>query len=127
MWDFINQVQRHVSKGEYNFDNSLYNNNILIFVADEYPIILDSPVHKRRYNQRIILPPEQPDLSNLEDVYICVRDCLSRSIQGRERLITWIINNNYIAKLIEVFTQAEDLEALAELHILSTVIQFICG
>ncbi|TIA91402.1 hypothetical protein E3P99_01069 [Wallemia hederae] len=107
MWDFISQVQRHVQK------------------ADDYPYIIDSPVQRRRSSSRQLnLPPEKPDLGNLDQVAACVRECLSRtitSVQQKERFITWLINNNYIAQLISVFSQAEDLEALAELHTLCTI------
>lgn len=108
MWDFISQVQRHVQK------------------ADDYPYIIDSPVQRRQRmaSQKLNLPPERPDLGNLEEVCVCIRECLSRTVTNmhqKERFITWLINNNYIAQLIAVFNQAEDLEALSELHILCTV------
>ncbi|TIB38060.1 hypothetical protein E3P86_01869 [Wallemia ichthyophaga] len=107
MWDFISQVQRHVQK------------------ADDYPYIIDSPVQRRqKSSQKLNLPPERPDLGNLEDVCFCIKECLTRTITNmhqKERFITWLINNNYIAQLISVFNQAEDLEALSELHVLCTI------
>ncbi|TIB80591.1 DUF625-domain-containing protein [Wallemia mellicola] len=88
MWDFISQVQRHVQK------------------TDDYPYIIDSPVQRRQKqpSQKFNLPPDTPDLGNLEEVYVNIKDCLSRTMQGREKLITWLINNNYIAKLIHLKT-----------------------
>ena len=49
----------------------------------------------------------------------------AKSAPGRERAVEHIINEGYIKQLLNVFEQAEDLEALDDLHALCSLIQTI--
>ena len=70
----------------------------------------------------VMLPT--PELGNLAEVDQMMR-VASSSPQGRDSLAKFIINEDYIRKLVPLVEVAEDLEALPELHRLSNIMKML--
>ncbi|KAL7753976.1 Platinum sensitivity protein [Sorochytrium milnesiophthora] len=65
-----------------------------------------------------------PSIGNLP----AIRDtavALCRTLHGREELGAFVVKNDYIAKLAEIFNQLEDLEAESDLRILYEIMKSI--
>ena len=71
----------------------------------------------------------EPTLANIDQINMAVRDLAQRTQQFRERFAEWLLKTNYMKLLIELFSDAEDLEQLDVLHHLCSVMQNIreCG
>ncbi|OAD73714.1 hypothetical protein PHYBLDRAFT_181326 [Phycomyces blakesleeanus NRRL 1555(-)] len=70
-----------------------------------------------------ILFPPAPELSNLSRIASIVTS--ARSPKEKERLSAYILNENYIDKLLPVFKTCEDLESIDDLHTLFTIMKTI--
>lgn len=69
-----------------------------------------------------ILP--QPEIGNLEDIEHAMRGVVSTQ-QGRDALAKFVINEDYIQKLIPFVEMAEDLESLKDLHLLCNIMKML--
>ncbi|KAL1922484.1 uncharacterized protein VTP21DRAFT_10023 [Calcarisporiella thermophila] len=65
-----------------------------------------------------------PELSNLSEIEAAVREA-GRSLYQRDKLVTTIINENYISKLLPFLEICEDLESLSDLHTLCNIMKNI--
>lgn len=50
---------------------------------------------------------------------------IGRTPAGKEKICEYVVSEDYIKGLIDVMSQAEDLEALSELHALCNLMQTI--
>lgn len=83
-------------------------------LSDDLP--LDS------YSTAISLPP--PGLGNLPEIQGQINQ-LGNSPNGRDSLAKYIISEDYIAKIIPLLEQAEDLEDLQSLHRLCNIMKSV--
>ncbi|KAG1833574.1 component of IIS longevity pathway SMK-1-domain-containing protein [Suillus variegatus] len=109
VWNFIIEVQRHMNVvGESSVGGS------------------SSPRSDHSTTAAIIrsghLP--QPELGNIPDIERAIKT-LVRGQAIRERICEYILREEYIAKMIEVFKLAEDLENAENLHALCSLMQTI--
>jgi hypothetical protein len=72
--------------------------------------------------QEFILP--DPDLANLADIEATMR-MANNTAPGREALAKFVVTNDYLAKLVPVVQDAEDLESLPDLHRLCGIMKTI--
>lgn len=70
----------------------------------------------------LVLPP--PEIGNLEDIEHAMRSVASTT-QGRDALAKFVINEDYIRKLIPLVEIAEDLESLKDLHLLCNIMKML--
>ncbi|RDW61512.1 DUF625-domain-containing protein [Coleophoma crateriformis] len=101
IWKFVNSVQQQLS--EINGPEDAFSDEIN--AADTYSVTL---------------PP--PALGNLPDINAQMQHC-NLSPQGRDALGRYIINEDYIRKLIPLVELAEDLEDLPSLHRLCNIMK----
>ncbi|PWN50122.1 DUF625-domain-containing protein [Violaceomyces palustris] len=66
-----------------------------------------------------------PELGNLEEIDAILKDGNLRGPTMREKIAVWLLREDYIKKLIPVFDDAEELEALPSLHLLCGITQMI--
>lgn len=86
-------------------------------------IVLDDALSEEAveaYHQPIMLP--HPTLGNLPEIEAAVR-AASLSQVGRDSLGKFILNENYIDKLIPLVSDAEDMESLPDLHRLCNIMK----
>jgi hypothetical protein len=88
-------------------------------VTDE---ILSDDATDGALNPMVQLPA--PTLGNLEEVELMIRQA-SSTMSGRDALGKFILNDDYIAKLIPLLEDAEDLESLSHLHRLCNIMKMI--
>jgi protein phosphatase-4 regulatory subunit 3 len=88
-------------------------------VTDE---ILSDDATDGALNPMVQLPA--PTLGNLEEVELMIRQA-SSTMSGRDALGKFILNDEYIAKLIPLLDDAEDLESLSHLHRLCNIMKMI--
>ena len=69
-----------------------------------------------------ILPPCV--LSHLEEIEHAMRGAVSTP-QGRDALSKYVINEDYVQKLLPLVTMAEDLESLEDLHHLCNIMKLL--
>jgi hypothetical protein len=65
-----------------------------------------------------------PDFTNLPDLARFLDDA-SKSFQGRNKSIEYIIKSDFLVKLIKVFNDCEDLENIGDLYILGDIMRMI--
>ena len=65
-----------------------------------------------------------PTLGNLDEVELTIRQA-SLTASGRDALGKYILNDEYIAKLIPLLEDAEDLESINHLHRLCNIMKMI--
>lgn len=65
-----------------------------------------------------------PALGNLRDIEGAMRS-VATSPQGRDALAKFVISEDYIRKLIPLVEEAEDLEAINELHLLCNIMKML--
>ena len=70
----------------------------------------------------VVLPP--PELGNLGEIEQMMH-VASTSPAGRDSLSKFVINDNYIQKMLPLVSIAEDLEALPELHRLCRIMKTV--
>ncbi len=103
IWEFVSQVQQHLlSLG--GPDDALSDDNMEGFANP------------------LVLP--QPEMGNLEDIEHAMRSVASTQ-QGRDALAKFVINEDYIRKLIPLVDMAEDLESLKDLHLLCNIMKIL--
>ncbi|KZW04010.1 DUF625-domain-containing protein [Exidia glandulosa HHB12029] len=108
VWEFIGEVQRHLNgKGEG---------------ATSSPPIGPEPTTSTQIIQSGRLP--QPSLGVIKEVEHAIK-ALARSSTAKGRVCEYIINKNYVKQMIDVFSQAEDLESIEDLHALCSCMQAI--
>ena len=95
VWDFLSEVQRHYSAAEHSENNS---------AAFSLP---------------------EPDFSNLEEIEAQLVDAVGQGSPMRERVIDFLVRNEYIVKLSARFADAEALEVLDTLHQLYAIMEVI--
>lgn len=108
VWEFIGEVQRHLnSKGEG---------------VTSSPTIGPEPLTYSQIIQSGRLP--QPSLGVIKEVEHAIK-ALGRAGTAKGRLCEYIINKNYVAQMVDVLHQAEDLESIEDLHALCSCMQAI--
>ncbi|KAL1922571.1 uncharacterized protein VTP21DRAFT_10110 [Calcarisporiella thermophila] len=81
----------------------------------------DSPQHSPTTSP-LQLP--EPELSNLSEIEAAIKDAV-RSHYERDKLVSYIVSENYIKKLIPFLEICEDLESLTDLHTLCIIMKSI--
>ncbi|PWZ03147.1 DUF625-domain-containing protein, partial [Testicularia cyperi] len=66
-----------------------------------------------------------PKLGTLDKIDAMLKDATSRGPLMREKLTAWLMESHYIRKLVPVFHDLEELEALPALHMLCVIMQTI--
>lgn len=66
----------------------------------------------------------EPELSNISELRQFLDDA-SKSFQGRNKIIEYLIKSDFLDKLIKVFNDCEDLENLGDLYILGDIMRMI--
>lgn len=74
------------------------------------------------FSSPVLLPV--PGLGNLADIDQMTRNA-SASMQGRESLTKFILEQDYLTKLVPLIEMAEDLEDLQGLHRLSNIMKML--
>ncbi|KAG0054269.1 Platinum sensitivity protein [Gryganskiella cystojenkinii] len=98
IWDNISEVQQHYAEDLFSDP---------------------SDANGAGGGEYITLP--DPDISNLEEIYIIVRAALI-GLNEKEKLAGFIIMDNYIDKLLPVLETCEDLDSISDLHHLHGII-----
>jgi protein phosphatase-4 regulatory subunit 3 len=93
--------------------------NALFSSIDE---ILSDDATEAAVTTMVQLP--MPELGNLEDIESIIRQA-SSTPGGRDALGKYILNNDYIIKLIPFLEIAEDLESITHLHRLCNIMKMI--
>lgn len=101
VWEFLGQVQTH-----------------LISIAGGEDILSDD--NDMAFSSSLNLPI--PDLDNLSQVEETVREA-SATVAGREALAKFVLNENYLAKLVPLLTIAEEMHSLVTLHRLCNIVK----
>ncbi|KAL9102355.1 MAG: hypothetical protein Q9163_002477 [Psora crenata] len=70
----------------------------------------------------LVLP--QPEIGSLEDIEHAMRSVASTP-QGRDALAKFVLNEDYIRKLVPLVEMAEDLESLRDLHMLCNIMKML--
>ncbi|ODN80464.1 hypothetical protein L202_02704 [Cryptococcus amylolentus CBS 6039] len=117
-WQFIVEVQKHLLTlpGE---DPHLPSSSSPV---GNSPQLGPAASHYAMADPRLAWQP--PTLANIRDQEFCLR-AQAKSAAGRERAMEHILNEEYIKQLINVLEQAEDLESIADLHALCSLMQTI--
>jgi protein phosphatase-4 regulatory subunit 3 len=102
IWKFVNNIQQQ----------------LLAISGPDDAISDDIPIDP--FQNPISLP--HPELSNLMEVETQMRG-LSNTQAGRDALAKFIINEDYIRKLMPLVEMAEDLESLSDLHRLCNIMK----
>ncbi|EED12904.1 DUF625 domain protein, putative [Talaromyces stipitatus ATCC 10500] len=100
IWDYVSSVRDH----------------LIALAGDD--ALSDEAIEA--YHQPIMLPP--PTLGNLSEIEAAVR-AASMSQVGRDALGKFVLNENYIDKLIPLVSDAEDMESLPDLHRLCNIMK----
>lgn len=66
----------------------------------------------------------EPRLGNLTEIEMMIRQA-SSTVQGRDALAKYIINEDWVAKLVPRLEEAEDLESLDHLHRLCNIMKMV--
>ena len=103
IWEFVSQVQQH-----------------LLAMGGPDDALSDDAMES--FTNPLSLPP--PEIGNLEDIEHAMRTVAS-SPQGRDLLGKFVINEDYIRKLIPLVEMAEDLESLKDLHLLCNIMKML--
>ncbi|KAJ9124080.1 hypothetical protein QFC22_000875 [Naganishia vaughanmartiniae] len=128
IWDFIQEVQRHLQLiyGETALQmwNEVSTGKLTeTFFESASPQLGPeqvNPVHTEREGRAW----EPLTLSNLREQETSLK-LSSRSIAGREKTVEFVISNDYVRQMIQVFQTAEDVESLEDLHSLCTMMSTI--
>ncbi|KAI8452612.1 component of IIS longevity pathway SMK-1-domain-containing protein [Phakopsora pachyrhizi] len=83
---------------------------------------INPDLHSLTTNHFTHLP--EPTLRNLPEIEAMIK-WSSRSGIGRERVSTYIVKKDYISKLDQIRSEAEDLESLNDLHTLCSLLHTI--
>ncbi|KAG8933667.1 Platinum sensitivity protein [Tulasnella sp. 417] len=112
IWDFIIEVQRHFrgKLGEASGPSSSSP------TRDPRAISANSIINAGR------LP--EPTLGIIGEIDKAIK-FIGRTAAGKEKICEYIVQEDYIKGLIDVLGQAEDLEALGDLHALCNLMQTI--
>ncbi|EFR04344.1 hypothetical protein MGYG_07353 [Nannizzia gypsea CBS 118893] len=102
IWDFVRHVQQHLTPLGHGLDDSLSDD-----AMDGMP-------------SAIMLPP--PDLTNLAEIEHLIVGA-SATQPGRDAIARFVIQEQYILKLLPLVAVAEDLEGLADLHRLCNIMK----
>lgn len=134
IWDFIIEVQRHFrGKREYSGARCLASHaNLLVCVVAVGEI--GGPSASPNRDPRISVTANQivhegrlpePTLGIIGEIDKAIK-FIGRTQSGKEKICEYIVQEDYIKGLIDVLAQAEDLEALTDLHSLCNLMQTIC-
>ncbi|KZT70333.1 DUF625-domain-containing protein [Daedalea quercina L-15889] len=110
VWHFIQEVQRHMSNRE---DPGLSSSPVL----GPEPLISTASIIRSGH-----LPP--PQLGIIGEIERAIKS-LARTNAIKERICEYIQTEDYIKAMINVMSQAEDLESLENLHALCSCMQTI--
>ncbi|OCH94520.1 DUF625-domain-containing protein [Obba rivulosa] len=110
VWNFIVEVQRHMN----NSDSGLLESSPLI---GPEPSITTASIIRSGH-----LP--QPQLGIMTEIDRAIKT-LARTNAVKERICEYILSEDYIKAMTDVFHQAEDLESLENLHALCCCMQTI--
>ncbi|KAI0638595.1 DUF625-domain-containing protein [Trametes polyzona] len=113
VWHFIEEVQRHMNTSE---DIALTSSPLIGPDGPETSLTTANIIRSGR------LP--QPQMGIIGEIDTAIKT-LARTAIVKERVCEYIQNEDYIKALIDVFTQAEDLESLQDLHALFNCMQTI--
>ena len=103
IWEFVSSVQQHL-------------------LALGGPDDALSEADMESFANPLVLPP--PDIGNLEEIEHGMRNIASANA-GRDALAKFVINEDYIRKLIPLVEMAEDLESLKDLHLLCNIMKLL--
>jgi protein phosphatase-4 regulatory subunit 3 len=123
--EFVSNVQSHLVSvsgagiEEDSLDTLPMTRYTDTLASDE---ILSDDATDAALTSMVQLPP--PELGNLEDVEMVIRQA-SQTTNARDALAKYIINEDYITKLIPLLEVAEDLESLPHLHRLCNIMKMI--
>ncbi|EPY54283.1 DNA damage response protein [Schizosaccharomyces cryophilus OY26] len=106
MWMFLTNVQKAICSVTGNISND--------------DILTDDGTAHERYFQSVSLP--SPELSNLPEIEEVVFGYM-HSVHTRDHLVRYLSNEDYVARLIELFPLCEDLENTDDLHRLCSIIK----
>ncbi|TGZ76916.1 DUF625-domain-containing protein [Ascodesmis nigricans] len=102
IWEFVSHVQSHHLNG-----------------ADE---ILSDDAGEAALSSVVQLP--KPGLGTLAEIELTIRQA-SATNTGRDALAKYIINEDWVAKLLPTLEEAEDLESLDNLHRLCNIMKMV--
>ncbi|KAL4242339.1 Serine/threonine-protein phosphatase 4 regulatory subunit 3-like protein [Abortiporus biennis] len=108
VWNFIQEVQRHMNAQETGLSSS--------------PLLGESSMATASIIRTGHLPP--PTLGIIGEIERAIKT-ITRTPQMKERVCEYIQSEEYLKGMIDVFTQAEDLESLENLHALCSCMQTI--
>jgi len=117
IWDFISEAQQRlggVGAGKAHFMPFVRSMNVDRAATDDN--LSDDIVDP----SSIMLP--NPDLANLTDIDNAIR-LASSGTASRDGLARFIIQADYVTKLVPLVEVAEDLESLLDLHKLCTIMK----
>ncbi|EPX74353.1 DNA damage response protein [Schizosaccharomyces octosporus yFS286] len=106
MWMFLTNVQKAICSITGNFSND--------------DILTDDGTAHEKYFQSVSLP--SPELANLPEIEETVFGFMN-SVHTRDHLVRYLSNEDYVARLIELFPLCEDLENTDDLHRLCSIIK----
>ncbi|KAJ9106115.1 hypothetical protein QFC21_001257 [Naganishia friedmannii] len=120
IWDFIQEVQRHLQL--------IYDDQVPMSASSSSPMPASpqlgpeqvNPVHTEREGRAW----GALTMGNLREQETSLK-LSSRSIAGREKTVEFVISNDYVRQMIQVFNMAEDMESLEDLHSLCTMMSTI--
>ncbi|KAG7097393.1 hypothetical protein E1B28_004743 [Marasmius oreades] len=116
VWNFIVDVQRHMNTGEEQGSINLPSSSPILGSESNSSSITSEIVRTGH------LPT--PRMGIVTDIERAIK-ALSRAQQVKERLCEYILSEDYIKQLIDVFHVAEETESLENLHALCSLIQTI--
>lgn len=125
VWDFLTEVQRHF----------MLNDDLLsdLFSSPSTPHRGDASGNDALYSDdasdSMYVDPfrlPSPDFSNLEYIENELQEACSHSAAMRGKVVEWLLREDYVAKLIPRFEEAEELESLPVLHQLYRIMKAVC-
>ncbi|KAG4302738.1 hypothetical protein PCK1_001093 [Pneumocystis canis] len=118
MWNFLNDVRKTLM---FTSD-TLRPLDLESQIEDNVDDFFSDNIIKQNTLSPIHLPT--PELSNLPEIEAIVLKA-NQTISGKESLAKFVLNENYIMQLISLLDVCEDLEILADLHLLCSIMKNI--
>lgn len=122
IWDFILEVQKHF-RGKTDPNNVTNGSGSSGGPSSSPMSFRGRPITANTIVQAGRLP--EPTLGIIGEIDKAIK-FIGRTAPGREKICEYLVREDYIKALIDTFAQAEDLEALVDLHALCGLMQTIC-
>ncbi|KAG5517964.1 hypothetical protein PMAC_000419 [Pneumocystis sp. 'macacae'] len=118
MWNFLNDVRKTLLATS----EALKPLDLESQIDDHVDEFFSDDIIKQNPSSPVILPA--PELSNLPEIDAIVLKA-NQTTFGKESLAKFVLNENYVQRLVSLLDVCEDLEILNDLHLLCSIMKNI--